>query len=138
MFPASTIGGGQCMGMPDVCLTPAPPSPSPVPMPYPNIAMLPQGNPGTASTKVIISGSPGFHKGTMITMTSGDEAGVAGGVMSGMIKGPAQPKLASNKVKYEGQGAVYVTCMFGQNGASANVPAGTQVAPSQTKVLVGP
>jgi hypothetical protein len=31
-----------------------------------------------------------------------------------------------------------VTCMFGQNGSSANVPAGTQVAPSQAKVLVSP
>lgn len=137
MFPASSIAGGQCMGMPDVCLTPAPPAP-PVPIPYPNIAMLNQANPGTASTKVLFNNSPAFHKGTMIMMTSGDEAGVAGGVMSGMIKGPAQPKLASNKVKAEGQGVVYLTCMFGQNGASANVPAGTQIAPSQTKVLVSP
>src|SRR5436853_7037595 len=134
MFPASNIAGGQCMGMPDVCLTPAPPAP-PVPVPYPNIAMLTQTNPGTASTKVLINNSPAFHKGSVILMTSGDEAGVAGGVMSGMIKGQAAPKLASNKVKAEGQGVVYVTCMYGQNGASANVPAGVQVAPSQTKVL---
>jgi hypothetical protein len=137
MFPASSIAGGQCMGMPDVCLTPAPPAP-PVPIPYPNIAMLPQANPGTASMKVLVSNSPAFHKGTMIMMTNGDQAGVAGGVMSGMIMGPASPKLASNKVKAEGQGMVYVTCMFGQNGSSANVPAGTQVAPSQAKVLVAP
>ena len=137
MFPASTIGGGQCMGMPDVCKTPAPPAPF-VPIPYPNIAMLTQGNPGTASTKVIISGSPAFHKGSMIMMSSGDEAGSLMGMISAMIKGPASPKLASNKVKAEGQGIVYLTCMFGQNGQNANVPAGTQIAPSQTKVLVAP
>ena len=137
MFPASTIGGGQCMGMPDVCKTPAPPAPF-VPIPYPNIAMLPQGNPGTASSKVIIGGSPAFTKGTMIPMSSGDEAGSLMGMISAMIKGPASPKLASNKVKVEGNGQVYVTCMFAQNGSNANVPAGTQVAPSQTKVLVAP
>lgn len=137
MFPASTIGGGQCMGMPDVCKTPAPPAPF-VPVPYPNIAMLPQANPGTASTKVIISGTPAFTKGSMIMMTNGDQAGAMGGMISAMIMGPASPKLASNKVKAEGQGIVYVTCMFGQNGSNANCPAGTQVAPSQTKVLVSP
>lgn len=137
MFPASSIGGGQCMGMPDVCKVPAPPAPF-VPTPFPNIAMLTQGNPGTASTKVIVSGSPGFHKGSMIMMSSGDEAGSLMGMISAMIKGPASPKLASNTVKFEGQGAVYATCMFGQNGSNANVPAGTQVAPSQTKVIVKP
>lgn len=136
MFPASSIAGGQCMGTPDVCLTPAPPSPSPVPVPYPNVAMLPQANPGTASSKVLIGGSPAFHQGTTIMMSSGDEPGINGGVISGVFIGPASPKLASNKVKAEGQGIVYLTCIFGQNGSNPNVPAGTQVAPSQGKVLV--
>ncbi|HXX92275.1 MAG TPA: PAAR-like domain-containing protein [Planctomycetota bacterium] len=137
MFPASSIAGGQCMGVPDVCLTPAPPAP-PVPIPYPNIAMLPQANPGTASSKVLISSAPAFHEGTTIMMSSGDEAGVLGGVISGVFIGPAAPKLASTQVKAEGQGIVYVTCMFGQNGTNPNVPAGLQVAPSQAKVLVAP
>ena len=31
----------------------------------------------------------------------------------------------------------YLTSMTGHNGSNANVPAGAQVAPSQTKVIVG-
>jgi hypothetical protein len=137
MFPASTIGGGQCMGVPDVCKTPAPPAPF-VPVPYPNIAQLTMTNPGTASMKVLISGCPAFHKGSMIMLSSGDEAGVMGGMISSLFIGPAAPKLGSSKVKVQGQPVVYLTCMFGQNGTNANVPAGTQIAPSQTKVLVSP
>ncbi len=137
MFPASTFGGGQCMGMPDVCKTPAPPAPF-VPVPYPNIAMLAQANPGSCSTKVLINCQPAFHKGSEILMSNGDQPGAMGGMISGMIMGGAKPKLASNKVKVEGQGQVYLTCMYGQNGSNANVPAGTQIAPSQVKVIVAP
>ena len=33
---------------------------------------------------------------------------------------------------------VHLTSMTGHNGTNANVPAGVQVAPSQTKVIVAP
>jgi hypothetical protein len=39
-------------------------------------------------------------------------------------------------VKVEGQPVVFHTCLVGQNGKNPNVPAGVQVAPSQTKVTV--
>jgi hypothetical protein len=137
MFPASCLGGGQCLGNPDVCKTPAPPAPF-VPVPYPNIAMLAQANPGTCSMKVLVNGQPSFHQGSMILMSNGDQPGVMGGIISSMIMGPASPKMGSSKVKIQGQGQVFLTCMFGQNGTNANCPAGMQIAPSQTKVLVAP
>jgi hypothetical protein len=125
------------MGMPDVCKTPAPPAPF-APIPYPNIAMLAQANPGTCSMKVLVNCQPSFHQSSQILMSNGDQAGVMGGMISSMIMGPAAPKMGSNKVKVEGKGQVYLTVMYGQNGQNANVPAGTQIAPSQVKVLVAP
>jgi len=135
MFPASTKGGGQCMAFPDVCKVPAPPAPF-APAPFPNIAMLPQGNPGTMSSKVKICNQPAAHKDTEIPMSSGDEAGSLGGMVSGMIKGPCKFKSGSGKVKWEGKPAVHLTCPIGHNGSNANAPPGLQVAPSQTKVII--
>ena len=134
MFGVSTKGGGQCQGGPDVCKTPAPPAPSPVPIPYPNMAMLNQAM--MESKKVKVSNMGVVTMGSNISMTSGDEAGVAGGVMSSQMKGPAKPKKGSTKVKAEGQAVIFQTCTFGQNGNNANVPAGVHSAPSQTKVTV--
>ena len=136
MFPASSKENGMCMtqGPTDVCKTPAPPAP-PVPMPYPNIAMCNQANPGTCTKKVKVNAQPAITKDTQIPMSSGDEAGVAGGVVSSMIKGPCSFKKFSNKVKFEGANAVYVLCNTGHNGASPNA-VGMQTAPSQNKVLV--
>jgi hypothetical protein len=136
MFPASTNGGGQCMIFPDVCKTPSPAGP--VPIPYPNIAMCTQASGGTCSSKVKIMNKKTIVKGTEITVSSGDEAGTAGGVISSKFKGPAQYKKGSSKVKAEGKEVCHHTSTVGQNGGSnANCPAGVQVAPSQTKIIVG-
>jgi hypothetical protein len=137
MLPASTNGGGQCAAFPDVCKTPTPGGP--VPIPYPNIAMLTQASGGTLSSKVKIVGKKAATTKTEISMSSGDEPGTIGGVVSNKFKGPAKFKKGSSKVKVEGSPIVHVTSMIGQNGVSnANHPAGVQVAPSQTKVLVMP
>jgi len=136
IFAASTKMGGMTMAFPDVCKTPTPAGP--VPIPYPNIAQLTMANPGTCSTKVTIMNQPVVHQQTEIMLSSGDEAGTAGGVISGMNMGPAKPKLGSMKVQVEGQKLVYQTCMFGQNGSNANMPAGVQAAPSQTMVTISP
>jgi len=137
MPPASTNGGGQCFAFPDVCKTPTPAGP--VPIPYPNIAMLNQASGGTVSSKVKIMGKKAATEATEITMSSGDEAGSVGGVISNKIKGPAKFKQGSSKVKIEGKGAAYLGAMVGQNDSSnSNMPAGHQVAPSQVKVMVAP
>ncbi|MEN6525363.1 MAG: DUF4150 domain-containing protein [Candidatus Polarisedimenticolia bacterium] len=136
-LPASTNGGGMCLAFPDVCKTPAPPA-GPIPLPYPNVAQLAQANAATCSQKVLICNKKAVHKGTQIPMSSGDEAGSVGGVVSNMIKGQASFKMGSVKVKVEGQQLVYVGCMTGQNGSNANMPAGAQIAPSQVRVHVSP
>jgi uncharacterized protein DUF4150 len=133
MFPVSTTQSGVCQAVPDTCKTPAPPAP-PVPMPYPNVAQCAQGS--GVSVKVTIGGKPVIHKGSKISMSSGDEAGSVGGVVSGKIKGEAVPRKFSVQSKVEGQAVVFQTCTYGQNGVAANAPMGVQAAPSQTKVMV--
>lgn len=135
MFPASTRGGGQVFAFPDTCKVPAPPAP-PVPTPFPNTGMVNMANSGTCTQKVKIMNQPVVHKGTQIPQTSGDEAGVAGGVVSGTIKGPVAFKQGVPKVKVEGNDIVNQLKPTGQNGSNANAPAGMQVAPSQSKVIV--
>ena len=80
MMPASTKGGGQCFAAPDTCLTPAPPAP-PVPIPYPNIGLPNQADKTTP--KVKFCGKEVITTNSEIPRTSGDEAGVNKGVMSG-------------------------------------------------------
>ena len=135
MMPASTKQGGQCLAFPDVCKVPAPPAP-PIPTPFPNMAMVPQASGGTCTKKVKISNKKAIVKPTEIPMSSGDEPGALGGMISSKIKGECTFKNASSKVKFEGKKAVYVSCMTGQNGKNANHPAGAQIAPSQVKVKV--
>src|SRR5688572_21213654 len=133
MFPASSKGGGMCMGFPDVCKTPAPPSPSPIPIPYPNIAQCASAS--KESTKVKIANSGALKKDSEISMSSGDEAGVAGGVSSSVNMNKCTYKKGSSKVKIEGQEAVHLTSMTSHN--KDNFPAGMQLAPSQVQVIVG-
>jgi hypothetical protein len=135
IFPASTKAAGNCFAMPDVCLTPAPPAP-PVPVPYPNTGMVNQAS--KTATKVKFAGKPVVTKKSEISRTMGDEAGVNKGVMSGMNMGKLTYKMGTTKVKIEGQDCIRLTSMSGHNGMSANMPAGVQVAPSQTKVIVAP
>ena len=135
MFPIATTMSGNCMAFPDVCKTPAPPA-GPIPLPYPNTAMLMQATPVSCSKKVKILCMPVVLMGTKIPMTSGDEEGVAGGVVSNMIKGPAGFSRGSAKVAIEGQPVVFQTCTSTHNGSSPNAPCGVLTSPSQAKVTV--
>ena len=135
IFPASTKGGGQCLGMPDVCLVPAPPAP-PIPTPFPNTGMVNQAE--KTSTKVKFAGKEVVTKKSEISRSMGDEAGVNKGVMSGTNMDKVTFKKGSSKVKIEGQPCVHLTVMTGHNGSNANMPAGAQVAPSQNKVIIAP
>jgi hypothetical protein len=121
--------------MPDTCKTPAPPSPSPIPIPYPNTAQVVMAQ--QTSTKVKIENMDAVVENSEIPMSNGDEPGVAGGVISGTIMDKAVFKIGSTMVKAEGKGVCYHTCMVSQNGTNANVPAGAQLVPSQTKVFIG-
>lgn len=134
MFFITTKAGGMCTVATDVCNTPSPSGP--VPMTYPNIANCNQATASTCSEKVTIEGMTILHKGSEIPMSSGDEAGSQGGVISGKIKGETTFKKFSAKVKVEGQALVFQTCTTAQNGKSANAQGGLQADPSQSKVTV--
>lgn len=134
IFGIATKKGGTSQAFPDTCKVPTPGGP--VPTPFPNVAMLNQLNPGTCTTKVKIENQPVGIDGMMITMSSGDEAGTLGGVISNMIKGPAKNKTKSSKVKMEGKGVVYQTCTIGQNGTNANAPMGVLSMVANMKVKV--
>jgi hypothetical protein len=96
--------------------------------------MMNQGNPSTFSKKVKITNQPIAIKGAKTTMTSGDEAGVAGGIVSGKIKGEAEFITQSAKLKVEGKAVIYHTCMLLHN--QKNTAPAIQSVPSQMKVKV--
>lgn len=134
-MPASSKGGGQCFAFPDVCKTPAPPAP-PIPIPYPNIGMVPTAVKTSAKVKIV--GMLAVIETSEIPNSQGDEAGTVGGVVSGRNMDKITFKLGSTMVQIEGKGCAYLTSLTSHNGANANMPAGNQIAPSQTVVLVGP
>lgn len=107
--------GGICFAFPDTCNTPSPGGP--VPLPYPN-----QGDLGQAvrvSTTVRIGGKPLVLKDSEITMSTGDEAGSLGGVLSGTIKGKVTFATSSTRVKVEGKGVVRMGDITQQNNNNA-------------------
>lgn len=90
---------GMSMVFPDVCKTPTPGGP--VPIPYPNIGMSNMTSKG--AKKVKVDGQMPMVKGAKYSMTSGDEPGTAGGVISSKFKGEAEYLMYSFDVKFEGK-----------------------------------
>ena len=127
---ANTQMMGMDMGYPDVCLTPAPPAP-PIPIPYPNIAMGPMGVP--ACYTILYSCAPAHNMSTVIPLTNGDNAGLATGVASGTVMGPARHLTAAFTVLLGGMPATRLSSVALQN--STNCP-GVRIVPSQVKVLL--
>jgi Domain of unknown function (DUF4150) len=133
MFPASTKGGGQCAAFPDVCKIPAPPAPF-APAPFPNMGQVTQAS-GTCGN-VKISSKEVLVKSSEISRSQGDEAGTLKGMMSMVNMDKVSYRQGSPKVKFGGTAAVTVLKPTAHNGTNANAPAGAQVAPSQTKVIL--
>jgi hypothetical protein len=96
---AHAKSGGMSAVFPDVCKTPTPSGP--VPIPYPNIAK--SSDTSSGPTDVKIDGAMPMVKGAKYKTSSGDEAGSAGGVISGVNKGPAEFLMYSFDVKIEGK-----------------------------------
>ncbi|MEM9378332.1 MAG: DUF4150 domain-containing protein [Planctomycetota bacterium] len=90
---------GVTIAFPDVCKTPTPAGP--IPIPYPNIAMSSDTAKGTK--KVKCDGQSTCTKDSNFKMSTGDEAGSVGGVVSSKIKGKAEFVLFSMDVKFEGK-----------------------------------
>ncbi|MFO0756961.1 MAG: DUF4150 domain-containing protein [Byssovorax sp.] len=133
MIPVSTKAAGVCFAFPDVCLVPA--APSPVPTPLPNVAQCCDAK-DTVDT-VLVQNQEVIVETSSIPMSSGDEAGSGGGVVSGTFMGCVKFKTASAKVYAKGKRVVLFGAMTAHNGDNANMPAGQQIAPSQGKVLAG-
>lgn len=91
---------GTSIAFPDVCKTPSPAGP--IPIPYPNIAMSSDTDKGTK--KVKCDGESTCVKDSNFKMSTGDEAGSAGGVASSKTKGKAEFVNVSFDVKVEGNG----------------------------------
>ncbi len=90
---------GQSLVMPDVCKTPTPGGP--VPIPYPNVGRSADVSKGPKT--VTIRGNMPMVKGAQYQVSSGDEAGTVGGVVSSSTKGPCEFMNYSFDVKIEGK-----------------------------------
>lgn len=92
---------GTTIAFPDVCKTPTPAGP--VPIPYPNIAMSSDAD--KTAKKVKCDGEAVCIADSNFKMSTGDEAGTAGGgVASSKTKGKAEFVNYSFDVKIEGKG----------------------------------
>ena len=110
MFPAATKGsGGQGLGFPDVCHTPA--TSPPIPVPYPTMSQ-------TKTVKKVIASKPSAPKGGL-KKSGGDEAGVMGGVASGMMMGAASITLISSFIAYY---TAYVSFKLGLDPDNVVIP----------------
>jgi hypothetical protein len=94
---------GIAFAFPDICKTPSPSGP--VPIPYPNIAQLGQATGITnESGRELLVGPSCFYvllQGSAVDVSTGDEAGSAGGgVRSGTITGRCEVIQASGSVVY--------------------------------------
>jgi len=112
---------------PDVCKTPTPGGP--VPIPYPNIAMSSQAAKTTKKVKIDKEGV--MVKGSNFSMSSGDEAGNAGGgVVSSKFKGKAEYMNYSFDVKFEGKAVSRLGDPMGNNcGSTFNGPCPGEAQP---------
>ncbi len=91
---------GTSIIFPDVCKTPSPAGP--IPIPYPNVAR--SSDTAKGSKKVKCDGKSICTKNSNFRMSTGDEAGSAGGgVVSNKIKGKAEFVNFSFDVKVEGK-----------------------------------
>ena len=91
---------GTTVAFPDVCKTPSPAGP--IPIPYPNVAKSSDTAKGASTVKC--DGNPVCVKDSNFSMSTGDEAGSAGGgVVSNKIKGKAEFVNFSFDVKFEGK-----------------------------------
>ena len=126
---ALTLEGGQCFAASDVCRTPSPGGPLPVP--YPNIGLAPMSS--NACTKVFVRGLPALNKASTIPMSSGDEPGVGGGMVSARVMGAAAFSQGSTVVRLQGHPAVRLGDATQHNEGNT---CGAVLAPSQLQLVI--
>ena len=124
---------GVATAFPDVCKTPSPAGP--VPIPYPNVAMSADTAQGSQDVKM--DGNPIMLQGSNFKMSTGDEAGVSGGVVSGQIKAKAEFINFSFDVMVEGKPVPRLGDMMVQNkGGAPNTAPMPEVQPPAVVVVL--
>lgn len=121
-----TLGAGSATAQVDVCKTP-----SVGPVPYPNVATNATAVP--SQYRIMINGQPILNVASSNPTSSGDEAGVEGGVVSSMIKGPCMANKGSMCYMVGGTPAVRTLDPTTQNAANSM---GSYMVPSQTLLTV--
>src|SRR5262245_2204441 len=117
-------GGVSKATLPDVCKTP----PVPVPVPYPNIAYSRDLAKGT-TTVFADGGNSIAHLPSEFAVSTGDEPGTAGGVVSGTFMKEATWLTFSADVRIEGQNACRLTDKMFHNHCNTVDAAGLEQAP---------
>lgn len=128
---ANTNLGVLNFGFPDVCIVPA--GPAQIPTPFPNIAMSSTHIPSVFN--VIFGGGLAENLLTNGTISNGDQAGVATGVISHLIVGPDRPMLGSFKTMIGAVFGTRLTTLTGQNGMLPNT-VGVSLTPAQVRVIL--
>jgi len=91
--------GGTVVTSPDICLTPV--GNALLPIPYVNVAN--SADTAQGSSTVSMDGNPVMIKTSLFSTSSGNEAGMIGGISSGVTQGKAKFVTTSNDVLVEGQ-----------------------------------
>lgn len=126
-----TMGPGMNFGFPDVCITPAALG---APLPYPNINMSTLSAPMVPT--VLVDCMPSLNLLSKGVLSSGDEAGTAGGVVSHLIDGQTEYIVGCFTILVGGAPAQRLTSVTGQNSMGMLPNAvGMCIAPSQVTVL---
>lgn len=133
MFMLNT-GSAQALASLDVCKVPTPAGT--VPMPLVNIANTQMAASNSVVSHVLVVNRPALNQKSQINQSNGDEAGTAGGVVSGKFIHKTQFLNGSLKVMVGGKPAVRMGVMTGQNGTPQNA-VGSVLSPSQSKVSIG-
>lgn len=118
-------------GFPDVCEVPTPAGP--IPVPFPNFAISITHIP--SQTQVVIGGGLAENLLTQGTISNGDEAGIAMGIVSHVVMGPDRYVMGSLKVCIGGVFATRLTSLTTANGMVGNI-VGLSITPSQVCVMV--
>ena len=135
MFATTNSPSGSTIG---ITVNKTPVGPVVVPVPYPSIGQLMMFDPSTLFPKVLIHGFMSAVLMSKTTMTTGDTAGVLGGVVSGTVMGPAQVTLGSPKVMMGGKPAATQLSMYITNGSPVGNAPANQVSPSCPNVIFAP
>lgn len=118
----------MALAFPDVCKVPTPAGP--IPTPFANLAMSLMQIPN--NFKHFIMAGPVHNLLTQGTLSNGDEAGAATGLVSNTFIGPKRYLFGSIKLILGVAPAARMTSLTGQNGAIPNM-VGASLVPSQPK-----